>query len=150
MKLFKIALSLVVSLALVIALNTKFGSIPPLGKFLDPVNGFWANSESGISIPDQLSLPGVKAPVSILYDDMLVPHIFAENEDDLFIAAGYTHAYHRLWQMEFQTQVAAGRLSEIVGEITLSMDRTQRRKGMTFGAENFVDHKKKKSGHVCF
>jgi penicillin amidase len=29
---------------------------------------------------------------------------------------GYLHAKDRLWQMEFQTHFAAGRLSEIVGK----------------------------------
>ena len=38
--------------------------------------------------------------------------------------------------MEFQTFVAAGRLSEIIGEKTLNYDREQRRKGMIYGAEN--------------
>ena len=37
--------------------------------------------------------------------------------------------------MEFQTHAAAGRLSEIVGETALNYDRTERRRGMVFGAE---------------
>ena len=32
------------------------------------------------------------------------------------------HAYHRLWQMEFQTIATSGRLSEIVGKKALSRD----------------------------
>jgi penicillin amidase len=148
MKAIKFIFSLIITLALTIALNSKFGSVPPLGKFLDPVHGFWANAESGIGMPGSLSLPGIQATVDILYDDMLVPHIFSENEDDLFIAAGYVHAYHRLWQMEFQTHAAAGRLSEIVGELTLEMDRMQRRKGMTFGARNFVEHLDENSKNI--
>ena len=126
----------------------KIGSVPPLGKFLDPMDGFWANAESGISIPQTFSIDKVQKPVHILYDDMLVPHIFSEQEDDLYIAIGYVHAYHRLWQMEFQTHAAAGRLSEIVGDITLDMDRGQRRKGMTFGAKNFVDNLDQRSTKI--
>lgn len=133
-------MSICITLALVIALNMKIGSVPPLGKFLDPVNGFWANAESNPSIPKTFTISGLEKPVQILYDDMLVPHLFSDDEDDLFMATGYVHAFHRLWQMEFQTHAAAGRLSEIVGEVTLDMDRGQRRKGMTFGAKNFVDN----------
>ncbi|MCK5278283.1 MAG: penicillin acylase family protein, partial [Cyclobacteriaceae bacterium] len=140
MKILRFLISLIITVTLVIALNKKIGPVPPLGKFLDPVNGFWANAESDISMPEKFSIEGLKSQVKILYDDMLVPHVFAENEDDLFMAIGYVHAYHRLWQMEFQTHAAAGRLSEIVGDVTLEMDRGQRRKGMTYGAKNFIDN----------
>ena len=140
MKFVQFIISICITLALVIALNMKIGSVPPLGKFLDPVNGFWANAESNPSIPKTFAISGLEKPVQILYDDMLVPHLFSDDEDDLFMATGYVHAFHRLWQMEFQTHAEAGRLSEIVGEVTLDMDRGQRRKGMTFGAKIFVDN----------
>lgn len=140
MKNVRFFISLIITVSLVVSLNMKIGSIPPLGKFLDPVNGFWANAESDISMPETHAIKGLQKAVKIHYDDMLVPHIFSESEDDLFIALGYVHAYHRLWQMEFQTHAAGGRLSEIVGDVTLDMDRGQRRKGMTFGAKNFVDN----------
>lgn len=140
MKIIRFLITLTITVSLVMALNKKFGSIPPLGKFLDPVSGFWANAESGISMPEKYAIQGLTDPVSILYDDMLVPHVFADKEKDLYLAIGYMHASHRLWQMEFQTHAAAGRLSEIVGEITLDMDRGQRRKGMVFGAKNFMDN----------
>lgn len=148
MKSIRFFISLFITIALVVAMNMKIGPLPPLGKFLDPVNGFWANAESDISLPEMFSLPDLQKPVKVLYDDMLVPHIFSENENDLFVAVGYVHAYHRLWQMEFQTHAAAGRLSEIVGEITLDMDRGQRRKGMTFGAQNFVDNLDEKTMEI--
>ena len=140
MKILRVLISLFITVTLVIALNKKIGPAPPLGKFLDPVNGFWANAESDISMPENFSIDDLKSPVKILYDDMLVPHVFAENVNDLFMAIGYVHAYHRLWQMEFQTHAAAGRLSEIVGDLTLEMDRGQRRKGMVYGAKHFVDN----------
>ena len=116
----------------------KIGPVPPLGKFMDPFKGFWANARFAEDIPGNLMLSGLEEPVKIHYDDMLVPHIFAKNENDLFYTTGYVHAFHRLWQMEFQTHAAAGRLSEIAGEITLDMDRRMRRIGMVYGAENFI------------
>ena len=63
-------------------------------------------------------------------------HIFyAENDADAYYVQGYLHAKFRLWQMEFQTYVAAGRLSEIVGEGRVNTDRFFRRLGMVYGAE---------------
>jgi len=133
-------LSLTFTIGLIVALNSKIGPVPPLGKFLDPFHGFWANSRQVDDVPGQISIPGLEAEVSVLYDDMMVPHIFATNDHDLYAATGYVHAWNRMWQMEIQTHAAAGRLSEIAGEVTLDMDRGQRRKGMVFGAENFIAH----------
>jgi penicillin amidase len=74
-------------------------------------------------------------PVEILYDSMGVPHIFASSLDDLFLAQGYVHATHRLWQMEMSRRVQQGRLSEIFGEATLDTDRFLRTIGMEEAAE---------------
>ncbi len=140
MKIFRFILSFSITICLTVALNMKMGPLPPLGKFLDPFGGFWANARSADEIPKKLDLPGLTSEVKVLYDDILVPHIFASNEDDLYLAVGYVHAYHRLWQMEFQTHAAAGRLSEIAGDLTLDMDRGMRRIGMVYGAENFINN----------
>ncbi|HAZ25717.1 MAG TPA: hypothetical protein DCY95_14920, partial [Algoriphagus sp.] len=56
------------------------------------------------------------------------------NEEDLYRVQGYVTAQHRLWQMEFQTMAAAGRISEIVGPVALELDRMTRRKGLAYGA----------------
>ena len=78
MRIFKFLFSLSITVILVAVLDMKLGSIPPLGKFLDPVNGFWANAESDLAMPKELSLPGLKGNTQVLYDEMLVPHIFSE------------------------------------------------------------------------
>ena len=140
MKIIRFIISAALAIAITYALNTKFGQIPPLGKFLDPVSGFWANAETEeIKLPDHLHIESLKAPVTIKYDEMLVPHIFAGNDEDLYFAQGYVHASMRLWQMEFQTHAAAGRISEIIGGDALNYDRGQRRRGMGFGAERFME-----------
>ena len=59
-----------------------------------------------------------------------VPHMYAENEDDLFFAQGYVHAQDRLWQMELNRRTGSGRLSEIFGEVAIEADRFCRRLGM--------------------
>ena len=38
--------------------------------------------------------------------------MFLLNDHDLYKAQGYLTAKHRLWQLEFQTHAAAGRLSK--------------------------------------
>jgi hypothetical protein len=53
MKIIKAAISGLFTLALLYALNSKFGDIPPLAKFLDPFNGFWANAESKVQDPEK-------------------------------------------------------------------------------------------------
>jgi len=59
-----------------------------------------------------------------VYRDQLgVPHIYAENEEDLAFAVGYVHAQDRLWQMELSRRVGEGRLSELFGNFTLNLDR---------------------------
>jgi penicillin amidase len=71
----------------------------------------------------QVSLPGLAAPVQILRDRWGVPHIYARNTTDLFVAQGYVHAQDRLWQMELQRRTGLGRLAEVFGPIALDTDR---------------------------
>ncbi len=127
---------LALTFGLVYVLNTKIGDIPPVGKFLDPARGVWQTALIP-DIPDgeTIRIPGLKGDVTITYNERGVPHIFAQNDHDLYLAQGYVVARHRLWQMEFSTHAAAGRVSEIVGERALNYDRYQRKIGMTFGAE---------------
>lgn len=136
MKIFKISLSLLITAALIYALNRSWGQIPPLGRFLDPFGGFWQNAERNSTSSTTLEIPGLTAEVSVYYDSMMIPHIYAQNEEDLFRAQGYVTAAHRLWQMEFQTHAGAGRISEIIGAAALDFDRTQRRLGMMYASEN--------------
>jgi penicillin amidase len=86
-------------------------------------------------ISGTLNLPELQAPVKILRDRWGVPHILAENYPDLFFAQGFVHAQDRLWQMEFNRRLVAGRLSEILGEVSLLLDRWMRIIGMRRVAE---------------
>ncbi|WP_040279059.1 penicillin acylase family protein [Psychroserpens damuponensis] len=138
MKYIKLIISFVLTIVVFYALNTKLGAIPPIGKFLNPAGGVWQNETNEV-LDGNVNIQGLSASVTIHYDEQLIPHIFAENEVDLYKAQGYITAKHRLWQMEFQTHAAAGRLSEIVGSDALSYDRTARRRGMGFGADKSLE-----------
>lgn len=144
MKIFRFVLFLSLTIAFGIALNTKIDPAPPLGKFLSPFHGFWQNAEnSNISAPTEITSDYLTEKVNVHFDDLLVPHIFAENEKDLIYTQGYITAYHRLWQMEFQLLAAAGRVSEVIGSRALTFDRSQRRIGLAYGARNSEEEFKK-------
>ena len=68
-------------------------------------------------------LAGIDAEVSIARDDNAIPHISAESMADAAFALGYLHAQDRLWQMEMNRRIAAGRLSEFAGEATIEADK---------------------------
>ena len=73
-------------------------------------------------VEGEIQFPGLNAPVDIYRDQAGIPHIYASNEHDLFFAQGYVHAQDRFWQMDFQRHVGSGRLSELLGEVTLDTD----------------------------
>ena len=64
-------------------------------------------------IDGTLQIPGLSAPVTIIRDKSGIPHIYAGNEHDLFLAQGYVQAQDRLWQMELQRIGVSGRSSEL-------------------------------------
>jgi penicillin amidase len=139
MRVIPFIISTLITLALVFALNKKWGAIPPIGKFLSPQQGFWQNAEAVDGDRNEnLSFKGLKGKVSVFLDDRLVPHVFAQNNEDAYFVQGYLHAKYRLWQMELQTFAAAGRISEHIGKDPkyVNFDREQRRSGMVYAAEN--------------
>ncbi|WP_420315747.1 penicillin acylase family protein [Ekhidna sp.] len=154
MKTFRFVLSLSITLALGVAFNSKIGVIPPLGKFLSPFHGFWQNAENeSIDIESKSLDEQLQDSVNVYFDDLLIPHIFAQNESDLFFTQGYVTAYHRLWQMEFQLYSAAGRLAEILGPTIgntslVDIDRKTRRIGLMYGAKKSEELFKKEEPEV--
>ena len=130
-------LSLAATVALTYVLGTREVLPAPLGRLLSPQEGVWSNAEPvDADRGGEFRLPGMKGRVEVVLDARLVPHVFAEHEVDAYRVQGYLHAKHRLWQMEFQTHAAAGRVSEIVGSRAVDFDRNQRRIGMVYAAEN--------------
>ena len=77
-------------------------------------------------IEGELAIPGLKESVEVIRDEWGVPHIYAQNDDDLFFAQGYVMAQDRLWQMEMWRRWHEGRLAEIFGSEALDYDRRTR------------------------
>ncbi len=145
MRVVPFIISSLLTTGLVVALNTPLplstGKTPKLGYFLSPQQGFWQNAEPvNVDFNEDLQFQGVKGKVDVYFDERLVPHVYAENEGDAYFVQGYLHARFRLWQMDFQTYAAGGRLSEIMGAKRgttdfLKIDQFFRRVGMVLGAE---------------
>src|SRR5574337_1608508 len=74
-------------------------------------------------VAGRLEVAGLQAQVSVIRDRWGVPHIYAQNEEDLFFAQGYVTAQDRLWQMDLTRRAGSGRLSEIFGDVALNADK---------------------------
>ena len=149
MRIIPFVLSLIVTISLIIVLNIPLDlngtKTPCFGSFLSPQHGFWQNAEAiDNDYNASLKFPELQGSAEVYFDERLVPHIYADNEKDLYFIQGFLHAKFRLWQMEFQTHAAGGRLCEIFGTKNgstnfLKIDRFFRRLGMVYGAEKSLE-----------
>ena len=69
-----------------------------------------------------IPFPSLEKPVEILVDRWGVPHIYADNEHDLFFGQGYYAARDRLFQFEIWRRQATGTVAEILGPRELKRD----------------------------
>ena len=128
--------TLVVTAVFMWCLSTRVGRLPPLGKCLNPVSGFWKNEEPvKMKSSEVRALGGLRQSVTVDYDSSWVPHIFASNDYDLYYAQGYATARDRLWQMDLQVRKASGRLAELLGAQAFAGDRYFRRIGLLQAAD---------------
>lgn len=82
-----------------------------------------------------LRLTGLTAPVEVIRDRWGAPHLYGQSIHDVLFAQGFVHAQDRLWQMEFNRRLAAGRLSEVLGPATAPTDCWLRILGLRRAAE---------------
>ncbi len=104
----------VVLIALLAASGCRRAPPPALPPLVAQVSGSVAVSE-------------LTAPVRVVRDRWGVPHIYAQNRDDLFVAQGFTQAQDRLFQMDLWRRSAQGRLSEVLGPNFIERDAMTRR-----------------------
>jgi len=75
------------------------------------------NSVKTRALPDYnatVDLEKLTNPVTVFRDSMGIPHIYAENEEDLYRTVGYVMAQDRMWQMDLMRRITTGRLSEVL------------------------------------
>lgn len=137
----KFLVSLIATAGLLFLLARPAGKVTFCpASFFSPFEGFWQNAIP-VSAPVNTQISGLSlaSPASVVIDDFNIPHVFANTKEDMAKIQGYLTAKDRLWQMEFQTHAAAGRLTEIVGrgpeDAVLKMDIENRKKGIPFAAE---------------
>ena len=120
--LITLVLSFIPVLIIIIVFSTPLGMIPPLGNLINPNGGIWDSSTYAEHGSKTLTIPNVEEEVVCYYDEWGIPHIFSEKDSDMFFAIGYVHARDRLFQLEMVRRLYTGRLSEIIGNSTLSAD----------------------------
>jgi penicillin amidase len=80
----------------------------------------------------------VSGPASIQRDALGVPHIAAATWEDAVFLQGFVTAQDRLWQMDVLRRLAAGELSEVLGKVTLELDRDALHLRMRRRAEEYA------------
>jgi penicillin amidase len=63
----------------------------------------------------EIKVENLNKVVKVYTDSYGVPHIFAENEEDLFFTAGYLSARERLFQLSTVALAVKGELGSVFG-----------------------------------
>lgn len=113
-----IILLLIAVLILIVIRSVSYGALPVYDK--------------------DITISGLIEPVEVMRDERGVPHIYAENEHDLYIVTGYIMAQERLWQMDLIRRATTGRLSEIFGDEYVETDLFMRSLRMTEKSERII------------
>jgi penicillin amidase len=74
----------------------------------------------------EIPLTGLQQPVEVVRDQWGIPHIYAQNQNDLFFAQGFVAAQDRLFQIDIWRRIGLGETAEILGEQALEGDRFAR------------------------
>ena len=67
-------------------------------------------------------MTAVDQEVEVIVDHWGLPHIYAQNQNDLFFAQGYHAAKDRLFQFEIWRRQATGTVAELLGPTGLDRD----------------------------
>lgn len=100
-----------------------------------PLAGWLYLRRSLPQVDGAIKLAGLDGSVEVIHDRHGIPYIYASTDHDAFFGLGYAHAQDRLWQMEMQRRIGAGRLSEVFGDKTLETDQFLRTVGFYRSAE---------------
>jgi penicillin amidase len=89
---------------------------------------------------ERWQLDGLESEVHVVRTEMNVPHIYASHRRDLFMAHGFVMARDRFFMMDLARRLGLGRLSELMGDVALTTDKTSRGTAMTYVADRFHAH----------
>ncbi|WP_152361343.1 penicillin acylase family protein [Microlunatus speluncae] len=87
----------------------------------------------------EIALPVLSGPVEVLRDANGVPHLYADDPQDLFAAQGFVHAQDRFFEMDLRRHITAGRLSELFGPSQVTTDAFTRTMGWRRVAEQELE-----------
>ena len=128
--LLNLAVSAVVSAAVLYAAFFPASGLPALGPAFNPTTGAWTMAADAQVTDLSLRLAGLQQPVKVVLEQDGTAHVSAQTDHDLFLAMGYVHARFRLFQMDLMRRQGAGRLSEVVGKAALDSDRFELQLGL--------------------
>jgi penicillin amidase len=74
-----------------------------------------AEVQARVPQPGGTRRAGVRRLVHIERDRWGIPHVVADNDEDLFFGIGYAQAQDRLFQLDYLRRRGSGRLAEILG-----------------------------------
>ncbi|GAA3372472.1 penicillin acylase family protein [Streptomyces sannanensis] len=105
---------------------------------------YWGTSTVRASFPQttgSITLEGLSGPVDVRRDAHGIPQVYADSDEDLFMAQGYVHAQDRFWEMDVRRHLTSGRLSEMFGEGQVKTDAFLRTLGWRRVAQKEYDEK---------
>lgn len=103
-----------------------------------PGSGLW-RVQDRTQRENHIESDEINESITVIVDDWGVPHIYADNEEDLNFAIGYIHAKDRYFQMDMTRRQARGLISEIIGHNGLSSDKFHLSLGMEYWALRTID-----------
>ncbi|MFC4498694.1 MULTISPECIES: penicillin acylase family protein [Streptomyces] len=93
---------------------------------------YWSISTVRASFPQtkgSITLDGLSGPVDVKRDGYGIPQIYADSDEDLFMAQGYVQAQDRFYEMDVRRHMTSGRLSEMFGKDQVDNDEFLRTMG---------------------
>ena len=91
--------------------------------------GYYFFNKNKAQRSGSLNLTILEQDVQVSYDEWAIPHLEAKTTKDAFRALGFIIAQERLFQMEMQRRLSQGKLSELVGDAALQIDKNFRELG---------------------
>lgn len=105
---------------------------------------YWGVSTVRASYPQttgSITLKGLSGPVDVRRDSYGIPQIYADSDEDLFMAQGFVQAQDRFWEMDVRRHTTSGRLSEMFGDGQVDTDAFLRTLGWQRVAQQEYDKK---------